>query len=35
MQSSHHPQDTSVDWSLVAMLAVLMTATAFILAHLI
>ncbi len=35
MQSSHHPQETNVDWSLVAMLAVLMTATAFLLAQLI
>ena len=35
MQTSHHPQDSSVDWSLVAMLAVLMTATAFLLSQLI
>jgi hypothetical protein len=30
-----HPQDSNVDWSLVLMLAVVMAATAFLLAHLV
>ncbi len=32
---SHHPQDSNVDWSLVAMLAMLIGSTAFLLAQLI
>jgi hypothetical protein len=32
---TQHPQDSNVDWSLVLMLAVVMAATAFLLAHLI